>query len=229
MTRSTLFASTALALLTLASASTLHAQQPGKRLYCWNEGGRRVCGDALPAEAAARAREEFSATSGRRTGEVPRALNEDERAAAAARADAERAAEEAEAARVRRDLAMIESYATEADLRRAYGERTALVDASVKGSELGEANLRSSLVTALRQAADLELAGKPVPGPRVQNIRQLRHELDKQLRILEQQRADRVVLDTELADAVRRYRLLKGVPDAVAAPRVSAEPATDGG
>lgn len=200
------------AVLPLLLVGGLHAQQPAKRLYCWDEGGRRVCGDALPAEAAARAREEFSARSGRRTGEVARALNEDERAAAMQQAELERLAAEAEAVRRRRDLAMIESYATEADLRRAYGERTALVEASVKGSEMSEASLRSSLVTVLRQAADLELAGKPVPEARLENIQHLRHELIKQTRILQQQRAERVTLDEELADALRRYRLLKGEP-----------------
>lgn len=213
-------ASAVLAIVALAVAGAGLAQQaPAKRLYCWDEGGRRVCGDALPPEAAARAREEFSARSGRRTGAVARALNEEERAAAAAQEEAERLAAEAEAARRRRDLAMVESYASEADLRRAYNERISLVDASIKGSELGEANLRSSLVTVLQQAADLELAGKPVPEARAQNIRQLRAELGKQLRILDAQRAERQALDAELADAVRRYRLLKGEPaadDAVA-------------
>ena len=33
------------------------AAKPGetpseKKIYCWNEGGRKVCGDALPAPAA---------------------------------------------------------------------------------------------------------------------------------------------------------------------------------
>lgn len=195
-------------LLPLAAVSAQQAQ-PTKRLYCWNEGGRRVCGDALPPEAAARAREEFSASSGRRTGEIARALTTDEVAARAAQAELDRLAAEAESARQRRDLAMVESYAAESDLRRAYGERIALVDASIKGSELGETNLRISLVSLLRQAAELELDGKPVPKPRVDGIRQMRGELDKQLRILQLQREERVALDAELADAVERYRKLK--------------------
>ena len=28
-----------------------------KKIYCWNEGGRKVCGDALPASAANSARD----------------------------------------------------------------------------------------------------------------------------------------------------------------------------
>lgn len=201
-------------------------QAPAKRLYCWDEGGRRVCADALPPEAASRARDEFSAQSGRRTGEVARSPTGDERAAAAAQAELEQAAAAEEAAQRRRDLAMVESYMSEADLQRAYGERIALVEASIKGSTLGEANLRASLVTVLGQAADLELAGTAVPQARLDNIRHLQGELDKQIRILRQQRIDRSLLDAELADALQRYRALKGGEDATAttAPPPAATP-----
>src|SRR3546814_2308330 len=91
-----------------------------------------------------------------------RAPTDEERAAAAdARRQAAREAE-AEAAAMRRDLAMVESYATEDDLRRAYGERITLVEESLKTSRLGLVNLRQRLLSLLRQAADLELQSKPV-------------------------------------------------------------------
>src|SRR5690606_36159550 len=99
----------------------------------------------LPLDAVDRARTEINASSGNRTGQVPRALTDDERTAAALAARAAAEAEMAEAERHRRDLAMVESYATEADLRRAYGERITLVDESLKTSELSIANLRQSL------------------------------------------------------------------------------------
>ena len=34
-----------------------------KKLYCWNENGKKVCGDALPAEASDSARTEISAVA----------------------------------------------------------------------------------------------------------------------------------------------------------------------
>lgn len=216
------------ALLPLAAASfaqkRTNAPPPAKKLYCWNEGGRKVCGDALPPEAAERARTEISARSGRRTGEVARALTDAERAAAAAGAEQARVAAEAQAAQLRRDLAMVESYMTEADLRRAYGERISLLDETLKASELGEANLRRSLISLLNQAADLELSGKPVPAPTLANIRTQHAELAKQIRILQQQRRDRALLDSELEDALARYRALKrpaATPVAAAATEAS--------
>ena len=198
------------ACILLALCASADAQKkPQKKLYCWTENGRKVCGDALPAEAAGRARTEIDARSGLRSGEVGRALTASERADAAAAAERARLEAEAHAARQRRDLAMVESYTTEADLRRAYGARIVLVDESLKASLLGEANLRRSLLGLLNQAADMELAGKPVTAALTANIRLQHEELQRQLRILAEQRRERATLDDELEDALQRYRALK--------------------
>lgn len=198
---------TACVLLALCAGTA--AQEKQKKLYCWNENGRKVCGDALPPEAAERARTEINAKSGLRSGEVARALTAGERAQADAAAERARAEAEAQAAQLRRDLAMVESYTTEAELRRAYGARIVLVEEALKSSALGEANLRRSLLGLLNQAADLELAGKPVPPALTASIRLQHSELQRQLRILADQQRDRATLDRELEDALRRYRELK--------------------
>ena len=205
------------ACLLCAASLAAAAQDQGKKLYCWDDNGRKVCGDALPAEAADNARVEFSAKSGRQTGAVARALTPEEQAAADAEAAQAQADAEAAAARRRRDLAMVESYASEDDLRRAYGERIALLDDALKASRLGEENLRRSLTSLLGQASDLELSGKPVPDTLLATIRTQHAELRKQLRILAQQKLDRAGLDDELAEAVERYRALRK-PDAKPAP-----------
>lgn len=180
-----------------------------KKLYCWNQDGKKVCGDALPAEAADSARTEISAKSGLRTGQVARALTDAERSTAAIGAEAARQQAEAEAMVQRRDLAMVESYMTEADLRRAYGERTELLDETLKASSLGLSNLRLSLLSLLRQAGDKELASEPVPKRLADSIRHQHDELLRQQQILVVQRKDRAALDSELDDAVARYRALK--------------------
>ena len=136
---------------------------PGeKKIYCWNEGVRKVCGDALPASASNSARTEISSRSGLTTGRMDRALTGSERSAAEVAAEVARKQAEALALQQRRDLAMVESYMTEADLRRAYGERTILLDETLKASKLGLSNLRLSLLALLRQAGDRELGGEPV-------------------------------------------------------------------
>lgn len=201
--------SAAIAALALAGASAAAAQTAApaqKKIYCWDEGGRRVCGDALPASAVDSARTEFNAKSGLATGHVDRALTDEERSAAAIAAEEARRQAEADAMQKRRDLAMVESYMTEDDLRRAYGERTALLDETLKASRLGVANLRLSLLSLLRQAGDVELADAPVTKRLTDSIQRQHAELLRQKQILLAQEEDRAELERELAVSVQRYR-----------------------
>ena len=212
-------------LLACAGAALAAPPAPatGKKLYCWTEGGHTVCGDTLPASATDDARVELNAR-GRKTAAVDRALTAEEQAAAATAAEEAQASAAAEEARRRRDLAMVESYASEADLRRAYGERIGLLDDALKASQLGEANLRRSLVSLLDEASDLELAAKPVPAKLLASIRTQHDELQKQLRILGQQQLDRAGLDDELAEALTRYRALRTSAGPNATPAPAAAP-----
>ena len=130
-------------------------------------------------------------------------------AALAARAAAE--AEMAEAERHRRDLAMVESYATENDLRRAYGERITLVEEALKTSGLSITNLRQSLLSLLRQAAERELLGQPVGKALVDGIQAQHGDLVRQQAIMERQLADRASLGSDLDGALERYRSMKGL------------------
>jgi len=200
----------ALGLLLASAASSAFAQaSDDRKIYCWNEGGRRICGDALPASAVDAERTEISSRSGMATAHVSRALTADERSALdAAALEAKRDAE-AEATRRRQELAMVESYATEADLRRAYGERIVLVEEALKTSAMGVDNLRSSLLSLLRQAGERELAGQPVAKPALDTIRSQRADLLRQLAIQEQQRGEQAALDGDLQAALVRYRELK--------------------
>ncbi|GHC02224.1 hypothetical protein [Thermomonas carbonis] len=203
-------ATAALTMTVLGTSIAFAQTKPSteKKIYCWNEGGRKVCGDALPASAANSARTEISTRSGMTTGRVDRALTGSERSAADQAAELARKQAEALALQQRRDLAMVESYMTEADLRRAYGERTALLDETLKASKLGLSNLRLSLLALLRQAGDQELAG-PVTKGLTTSIREQHGELLRQQQILITQQQDRGMLEDDLQDSLRRYRELK--------------------
>ena len=207
--RRTALAAFAMALLGTGIASAQVKPAAEKKIYCWNEGGRKVCGDALPASAANSARTEISSRSGMTTGRVDRALTGSERSAAEVAAEVARRQAEVLALQQRRDLAMVESYMTEADLRRAYGERTVLLDETLKASKLGLSNLRLSLLALLRQAGDKELGGEPVIKPLADSIREQHGELLRQQQILITQQQDRATLEHELQDSLRRYRELK--------------------
>jgi len=205
---------TAVLLATLAAAFAAQAapdRKDGgtKKLYCWNEDGQRKCADSLPPEAMAAAREEISVGSGMRTGEVQRALTDEERAAQA-EAEAQRRTE-ALAAETRRrtDQAMLISFPSEDELRRVFAERINLVDNSINTARYNVASLREGLVTLLHSAGERELAGKPVPDKLATDIRvrhaQLRYHTALQASF-ERQRAE---LDVEIDDILGRYRQLK--------------------
>ena len=218
-------AMTVLLLLGAGIASAQTKPSTEKKIYCWNEGGRKVCGDALPASAANSARTEISTRSGMTTGRVDRALTGSERSAAEQAAELARLQAEALALQQRRDLAMVESYMTEADLRRAYGERTELLDETLKASSLGVSNLRLSLLSLLRQAGDKELGGDPVIKRLADSIREQHGELLRQQQILITQQQDRATLEHELQDSLRRYRDLKRADAPAAATATPAPPA----
>ena len=215
----------ALALAAFGTGTLAAQDSGGKKIYCWTEGGRKVCGDALPASAADSARTEISVKSGMTTARVDRALTDSERSAARTAAEDARRQAEAEAMRMRRDLAMVESYMTEADLRRAYGDRTTLLDETLKASRMGQESLRMSLLSLLRQAGDQELTGTPVQKRLADSIIHQHDELLRQRQILAAQEQDRATLERELEESVRRYREMKQPGSTQAPAKPAAAPA----
>lgn len=184
-----------------------------KKLYCWNENGQRVCSDALPPEAVNQARQEISMSSGMQTGEVQRAMTDEERAAAAVQAaqrDADMAAEET---RRRTDRAMLMSYRSEEDLRRVFNERTAIVDNNVRTARYNVASLREGLVSLLQAAGDRELSGQPVSGEMTQSIRNRHTDLLRQMQLQASFERQRLELDDEIVDILGRYREMKATAD----------------
>ena len=204
-------------LAALASPAFAQKAPAAKKLYCWTEGGRKVCGDALPANAVDSERTEINAKSGLPTAHLPRALNDAERESAQAQAERERlAAMEREATR-RREMAMVESYASETELRRAYENRLALSAGTLKASQMAVSGLRLSLVNLLQRANEAELTGKPVAAPLAQNIRRQHDELQRQQRLLAQLQREADEIEGEFEDTLARYRALKTPPAAMAA------------
>lgn len=198
-----------------AAAQTRQADSQAtakKKLYCWDQGGQRICSDTLPSEAVNQARDEFNARSGTRSAGIGRALSAEERAAAAAEKAQLQADQAAQETRKRTDQAMLLSFQSEEELRRVFNERTNIVDNNVHTARYNVASLREGLVSLLRQAGDRDLSGKPVSDKMAANIQQRHRELLRQQRLqasFEQQRAD---LEGEIEQILQRYRAVKGMP-----------------
>lgn len=184
----------------------LAAQDKGdKKLYCWNENGSKVCSDALPPSAVDRQRVEINQTSGTAVRAVSRALTDAEREQVALAAKAA----ETENDRLRRELAMVHTFATEADLERSFRNRFELLDESLKGSALSAKNLRDSLLRLLEEANNDELENKLVGKRTVEKIRMQKQELRELLALEQRQSKERAELDVQFKAALERYRELK--------------------
>jgi hypothetical protein len=182
---------------------------PQKKLYCWNDRGTRVCSDSLPPEQVNRARQEFSASSGVQTRSVEAALTDEERANAALVAAQEKADAAAAETSRRTDQAMLASYASEDDLKRVFGERTALLDNNVQTARYNIASLREGLVTLLRMAGERELGGKPVDAKLSGEIAERHRVLLQQQRMATRFEAQRASLDEDITETLQRYRQMK--------------------
>lgn len=197
-----------LALAALLTALPVAAQnKPAERkLYCWDEGGRKVCGDALPASAVNSARTEISSRTGMPGARMGRALSASEQAEAAAQEAARRQEAEKIAAQKRSDTALAESYDSEDALRHAFKVRYELVDESLKTSEMTIKSQREALLQLMRTAADLELDGKPVSEKLGRDIQSQRAALVDALNMQQQQHDERKALDAQQEEALARWR-----------------------
>lgn len=199
------------AAVAMGATSLADAQQkkPEKKLYCWNEGGQRICSDALPASAVSRQRTELDQNTGTELKRVARALTPEE----AARLAIEEEAKKIEAQRQRREMAMVASYETEEDLKRAFSNRFELVEESLKGSAMALTNLHESLISLLRQANELELQSKPVGKVIREKIVSQHAELQSLRTLKQRQETERATLNADYLEALSRYRTAKQTPN----------------
>lgn len=191
-------------LLSLLSAPVL-----AQKLYRWVDAEGKVhYTDTLPPEAVNQARDEIN-SSGVTVNRVERALTEEERAAKRiADAEAERQAN-LKAEQDKMDAALMGSYATEADLARAYRERFDLLDQSLEAARVGIRSQEKSLEDQLAHAASLERGGKPVPATVQSSIAAARKQVEDQREYLRRRETELQNLQAEYDRILQRYRLLK--------------------
>ena len=224
---------TALAAVLCAGLADAQTKSGGPKLYRWVDKDGKVHYDQeLPPEAVNQARKEFSTSTGSRAGEVERALTPEERAAqeaaAASEADKAKVAEEQK----RQEEVMLATYTTENDLRRAYGERITLLKTTLESTDVSIKNVRENLAMLLQQASDTELNKRKVTDDRVQQIRELHNEYQKQQAFQVTRRVELEALNAEFARMLERYRALKNPSPAAApagAPLDNAAPPPTGG
>jgi len=186
----------------LLGAGTVNAA----KLYKWvDEDGNVTYSDQVPPDQAQLAREELN-KDGITVDKVTRALSPEEQAAVyKAEEDARLAALTAEEER-RRDKALLDSYAGEADLTRAYNQRVDLLEQTIEAREV-EIGLREQGMTKLvAQAAETERAGRAVPEALKQLIDGERKEIDRQRTHVKERKVELIRAKDEYERDMARYR-----------------------
>ena len=208
---------TLVALAVLLAGMTAQAQEK-KKLYRWvDKQGKVHYDDALPPEAVDQARQEFSANTGTATGSVDRALTPEERAQQEAAAKAAAAAQASAEEQARNEQAMLSSYETEADLRRAYNERLVLLKQTLESTDVGLQSLHASLTAVLGQAAQTELEHRKIDAKLSGQIREMHAEVLSQQIFQANRKAELMSLDAEFQRMLTRYRELHDKAAATAA------------
>ena len=142
---------------------------------------------------------------------------------------AAKAAELAKASADKQSLdeqAMLTSYETEADLRRAYEARINLLKQTLESTDIGMQALHASLAAMLNEASEAELAHKAVNAKHAGSIREMHVELIKQQMFQANRKAELFSLDGEYQRVLARYRELRAPPAPSASTTPPAAPPT---
>jgi hypothetical protein len=183
---------------------------PAPKLYRWvGADGKPYYSDQVPPEAMDKARQELSVKSGMAIGQVDRALTPEERAAAAAKAVADAQTAKTQEDVAKNDQALLTSYPTEVDLKRAYDERVVLQAETIKATRIGIESQQQNLSSQLISASNFELTGKPVTPKLVDSIQLARKQLLDLQALLVRHTAASTALQNEYQSTLEHYRSLQ--------------------
>lgn len=202
------FLAAALALSLLATHTSVPAQgaRSAQKLYKWTDKDGNVhYSDQIPPEAKEYARERLSdqgvAVERTERAQTPEELAAQKAAADKEIADAKRAEEQRKA-----DEALMNSYASEEDLTRAYNQRLDLLSQTIDARNMEITAREQSLTSLVAQAAEMERGGRPVSDAIKQMIASERTEIDRQKQFLVKREAEKITAKTDYERDMARYK-----------------------
>ena len=203
-----LFAALAIALSAQAAKPTKPKKGPTvpKKIYCWDEKGTRVCGDALPASAVNNARTEINGQTGLATRQVDRVLTPEEQAAAALAAQQALAQQQQQAELLQHQQQLVMAYANEAELNRAYDEKEAAAKKVMGETSKNISSLRGALIQKLEYATESEMGKKSVSAKSAQSILDLHQQVRLQEANLARQQMGLTQLQQERASNLALFK-----------------------
>lgn len=209
----------AVAMATAFASGVADAQGTGKKLYKWvDEKGNVYYSDKVPPDQIQHGREELN-QQGIVTNQQGKALTEAERSAKREREAVERRAALEAKKKAEIDKRFLDSYATEADLHRAFQLNLDLLAQQITASR-GDIELRQkSLDRLMRRAGEIEAAGKTVDPGLQSMIDSERRAIGQQTNYLATKEKEKTAADADYQAKLKRYRELSTSRAADAAPQ----------
>ena len=193
----------------MATVLSAHAQNTGNIRYKWHDAkGLPHYSDSLTAEAMKYGYDLVN-DQGMVVRHVEKQLSPEERVAAQKVAAEQAARRQAEEARQRADLQMLNAYGDEASLKQAQQEELDTIDQQINTTRLNLRSQEKTLTDLLGRAAELERTKQPVPKYLVDSIAEQRNVVAGQRTTLERQQQRRDAAQAQAAQQLDHYRALK--------------------
>lgn len=197
-----------LALVALFAQSAAHARS----IECWkNHEGVQECGDSVPPEYAQQRIEVINdqgiVIQVREPAKTEAQLREEARHAATAREAKARAEEQA-----RRDRNLLDTFGSINDITLVRNQKIATIQGLINITRSNIALLEHNLDLSVRQAANRQRAGRPVPRSLLKAMAAIKHQIrGKQAHIAKQQ-AEQTAIRTEYTGYIERFKTLTRKP-----------------
>ena len=209
-----------LSLISAAALFALPAFAQEARIYCCDDAnGRKVCGDFVPKECERRAYEERD-NKGYVINKVEAPLTPEQQARRAAENERKLGEEKIKAEERRRNLALLSTYASEADIDASRDRSLREVDKLIKEAEQAVVNAEKNF--AKTNAEKEFYKGKELPSDLKSKIRDLEAATAAKRVQLDTRKRDIGLVNAKFADERKKFRELKGITGASPAPAAKA-------
>jgi hypothetical protein len=195
-----------------------------KKIYCWEDAGKKVCGDAMPASAVNSARTEINARTGTVTRSVERSLTPEERAAIEAQKKAALEQAQQQQTQTEQGQMLLMVYPSEQALNLAFDERVATVKKSNAEAIKVKKEAQVVLVDRLEALSGLEMAGKPITKTALESLERLRIQVQEHDAILARQQQAVAQIEAERQQALNLYRATTQALVSTSAPTATPTP-----
>lgn len=220
-----------LACLTLSLPAPWAAEGLPAKLYRWvDKHGKVHYSDTVPAEAAAQERVIYDKAKIRKLEVVEKPKTPEELAREARLAELRQAQQHLFEEQIAHDQALLRTYRNEEELELTLKGQLDTIDARVKVLYANIERQQSQLDSKIREAAELERQGRPVPQALRDAIADLRHQIQQYQSKVTSELQTKEALKTKFAQDLARFnRLQTGFqahPSPTARPGLDAYPST---